>query len=96
MVVQPPHTSVWSSCQSPEASSRTAPLRVEIARLNAALRQRQQIGLATGLLADRFGIIPERGWTAAEDKADENSGAANSKLGIVKDRLWSVIRCLTC
>jgi hypothetical protein len=96
MVVQPPHTKVWSSCQSPEASSRTAQLAVEIARLNAALRQRQQIGLATGLLADRFAIIPERGWTAAEDKADENSGAANSKLGIVTDQLWSVIRCLTC
>ena len=96
MVVQPPHTSVWSSCQSPEASSRTAPLEVEIAQLNEALRQRQQIGPATCLLADRFAIIPERGWTAAEDKADENSGAANSKLGIVTDQLWSVIRCLTC
>jgi hypothetical protein len=95
MVVQPPHTSVWSSCQSPEASSRTAPLEVEIAQLNEALRQRQQIGPATGL-ADRFAIIPERGWTAPEDKADENSGAANSKLGIVTDQLWSVIRCLTC
>ena len=96
MVVQSPQTRVCLSCQSPEASSRTAQLRVEIARLNAALRQRQQIGLATGLLADRFAIIPERGWTAAEDKADENSGAANSKLGIVTDQLWSVIRCLTC
>ena len=68
MVVQPPHTKVWSSCQSPEASSRTAQLAVEIARLNAALRQRQQIGLATGLLAHRFAIIPERGWTGAEDQ----------------------------
>jgi hypothetical protein len=96
MVVQPPHTSVWSSCQSPEASSRTAPLEVEIAQLNESLRQRQQIGPATGLLADRFAIIPERGWTAAEDKVDENSGAPNSKLGIVTDQLWSVIRCLTC
>ena len=96
MVVQPPQTGVCLSCQSPEASSPTTPLQVEIAPLNEELRQRQQIGLATGLLAHPLAIIPERGWTAAEDKADENSGAANSKLGIVKDRLWSVIRCLTC
>ena len=96
MVVQPPQTRVCLRCQSPEASSRTAQLRLEIARLNAALRQRQQIGLATGLLAHRFAIIPKRGRTAAEDKAHENSGAANSKLGIVKDRLWPVIRDLRC
>ena len=96
MVVQPPQTRVCLSCQCPEASSRTAQLRVEIARLNAALRQRQQIGLTTGPLAHRFAIIPERGRTAAEDKPDENSGAANPKLGIVKDQLWPVIRGLTC
>ena len=96
MVVQAPQTRVCVRCQSPEASSRTTQLRVEIARLNAALRQRHQIGLATGLLAHRFAIIPKRGRTAAEDKAHETSGAANSKLGIVTDWLWSVIRCLTC
>jgi len=96
MVVQAPQTRVCVRCQSPEASSRTTQLRVEIARLNAALRQRHQIGLATGLLAHRFAIIPKRGRTAAEDKAHETSGAANSKLGIVKDRLWRVIRSLTC
>ncbi len=96
MVVQPPQTRVCLSCQSPAASSRTAPLEVEIAQLNEALRQRQQIGLATSLLAHRLAITPERGWTAAWDKADENSGAANSKLGIVKDQLWPVIRGLTC
>ena len=84
MVVQPPQTRVCLSCQCPEASSRTEQLRVEIARLNAALRQRQQIGLATGMLAHRFAIIPKRGWTAAEYKADENSGAARSKLGSSK------------
>ena len=96
MVVQPPQTTVCLSCQSPEASSHTAQLEVEIAQLNEALRQRQQIGLATGLLAHRFAITPERGWTAAEAKAHENSSAASSKLGIVKDRLWPVIRSLTC
>jgi hypothetical protein len=77
-------------------SSRTAQFEVEIAQLNEALRQRQQIGLATGLLAHRLAIIPQRGWTVVGDKADENSGAANSKLGIVKDQLWPVIRGLTC
>jgi hypothetical protein len=95
MVVQPPQTRVCLSCQSLEASSRTAQLEVEIAQLNEALRQRQQIGLATGLLA-RFAIILERGWTVAGDKADENSCAANSKLGIVKDQLWPVTRDSTC
>ena len=95
MVVQSPQTRVCLSCQSPEASSRTAQFEVEIAQLNEALRQRQQIGLATGLLAHRFASIP-RGWTVAWDKADENSGAANSILGIVEDQLWPVIRGLTC
>jgi hypothetical protein len=96
MVVQPSQTRVCLSCQSPEASSRMAQLEVQIAPLNEALRQRQQIGPPTGLLAHRFAIIPERGWPVAGDKADENSGAANSKLGIVEDQLWPVIRGLTC
>jgi hypothetical protein len=69
-----------------------AQLAAEIARLNAALGPLQQIGLATGLLAHRFAFIPEWGWSAAEDKAGENSGAANSELGIVKGQLWPVIR----
>jgi hypothetical protein len=68
MVVQAPQTRVCVRCQSPEASSRTTQLRVEIARLNAALRQRHQIGLATRLLAHRVAIISKRGRTAAEDK----------------------------
>jgi hypothetical protein len=84
MVVQPPQTRVCLSCQSPEASSPTTPLQVEIAPLNEELRQRQQIGLATGLLAHRLAIIPERGWMVAGDKADGKGGAANSKLRIVK------------
>jgi hypothetical protein len=96
MVVQPPQTRVCLSCQIPEASSRPAPLEVEIAQLNEALRQRQQMGLATGLLAHRFAITPEQGWTAAGDKAEENGGAAYSKLGIVKNQLWPIIRGLRC
>ena len=96
MVVQLLQTWVCLSCHSPEARSRTAQLEVEIAPLNEALRQRQQIGLATGLLAHRFAISPERGWTAAGDKAEQNGGAANSKLGIVKDQLWPVVRGMAC
>jgi hypothetical protein len=50
-------------------------------------RQRQQIGVATGLLAQRFAISPERAWTLAADNADdENSGVAGSKLSILKDK----------
>jgi hypothetical protein len=75
MVVQPPQTRVCLSCQSPEASSRTAQLAVEIARLNAALRNGSRLDWR---LARRFAVIPERGWTGAED------------------RLWPVIRGLTC
>ena len=50
----------------------------EIAQLNEALRQRQQIGLATGRQAQRFAITPERArWLAADNADDENTGAAN-------------------
>ena len=86
MVLQPPQARVCLGSQSPEASSRTAPLEAEIAQLKEALRQRQQIGVATGLLAHRFAITPERGWTAAGTKLTKNSGVANSKLRIVKDQ----------
>jgi hypothetical protein len=43
-------------------------LEAEIAQLNEALRQRQQIGVATDLLAQRFTISSERGWTVAAEK----------------------------
>jgi hypothetical protein len=94
MVVPPPQTRVC--CQSPDASSRTAQFAAEVGQLNKPLRQGQQIELATGLLGHRFAIIPERAWTAAEDKADGECGAANSILGIVKDQPWPVIRGLRC
>ena len=75
MVVQPPQTRVCLSCQSPEASSGTAQLAVEIARLNAALRQLQQIGLATSLLAHRFAIIPSGAGRALRTGYGRSSGA---------------------
>ena len=74
-----------------------AQLEAETAHLTEALRQRQQIGVATGLLAQRFAITPQRAWTVAADNVDdENGGVANSKLRIVKDQPWPVIRGLRC
>jgi len=60
MVLQPPQTRVCSSPQSLEASSGVAQLEAEIAQLKQALRQRQHIGVATGLLAQRFAKRPEQ------------------------------------
>ena len=40
-----------------------AELEAEIAQLKDALARRQQIGVATGLLAQRFAISPERAWS---------------------------------
>jgi hypothetical protein len=78
-------------------------LEAEIAQPNEALRQRQQIGVATDLLAQRFTISSERGWTVAAEKLttkrkadNENSGVANSRSRIDEDQLWPVIRCLRC
>ena len=40
-----------------------AQLEAEIAQLKDALARRQQIGLATGLVAQRFAHHPERAWS---------------------------------
>jgi AmiR/NasT family two-component response regulator len=64
-----------------------AQLEAEIAQLEKALRQRQQTGVATGLLAQRFKISRQPARTLAVDDADdENGGVANPKLTIVKDQ----------
>jgi hypothetical protein len=87
MALQPTQSRVCSGSQSLEASPRVALLVAEIAQLTEAPRQGQQIGVATGLLAQRFAISPERAWTLAADNADdENSGVAGSKLSILKDK----------
>jgi AmiR/NasT family two-component response regulator len=87
MVMQPRHARVCSSSQSLEASSRVTGVGADIPQLKEALRQRQQIGVATGLLFQRFAISPERAWTLAADNADdENTGVAGSKLSILKDK----------
>jgi AmiR/NasT family two-component response regulator len=49
--------------ESREASSRVAQLEAEIAQLKDALARRQQIGVATELLAQRFSHHPERAWS---------------------------------
>jgi hypothetical protein len=63
MVSQPPHTADGSVAEAPDISSRVAELEAEIAQLRDALARRQQIGVATGLLAQRFGISPDRAWS---------------------------------
>jgi hypothetical protein len=69
MVSQPTTTAVRSPLPAPEildvweASARVAELEAEIAQLKEALARRQLIGVATGLLAQRFSISPDRAWS---------------------------------
>jgi len=63
MVSQPPPTEVGFILERLEASNRVAELEAEVAQLKDALARRQQIGVATGLLAQRFSISPDRAWS---------------------------------
>src|SRR4030095_8051742 len=63
MVSQPPHTTAGSVAGSTDTSFGVAELEAEVAQLRDALARRQQIGVATGLLAQRFGISPDRAWS---------------------------------
>ena len=63
MVSPPPPTHVGLVAESLEISSRVAELEAEIAQLRDALTRRQQIGVAVGLLAQRFAVSPERAWS---------------------------------
>lgn len=81
----PPQARVCSGFQSLEARSRVAQLEAEITRLKEGLRQRELIGVATGLLAQGSANSPERAWTLAVDDNDENSGVTHSRVMIVKD-----------
>ena len=49
--------------ESLETRARIAELEAEVAQLKEALARRQQIGVATGLLAQRFAISPDRAWS---------------------------------
>ena len=62
MVSQPSPTEVGLVFESLETSARVAQLEAEIAQLMHALARRQQIGVATGLVAQRFAHHPERAW----------------------------------
>ena len=63
MVSQPPPAEVGSVSVSVETGFRVAHLEAEVAQLKDALARRQRIGVATGLLAQRFGMTPERAWS---------------------------------
>jgi hypothetical protein len=63
MVSQPPPTEVDSVLDRLEAGTRIAELEAEIAQLKEALARRQQIGVAIGLLAQRFSVSPDRAWS---------------------------------
>lgn len=63
MVSQPPPSEVGSILDVLETSARVAELETEVAQLKEALERRQQIGVATGLLAQRFTISPDRAWS---------------------------------
>jgi len=63
MVSPPPPTQVGLVAASLDISSRVAELEAEIAQLRDALTRRQQIGVAVGLLAQRFALSPERAWS---------------------------------
>ena len=63
MVLSPQHTDAGSVAGMQGLDSRVAQLEAEIAQLKDAMARRQQIGVATGLLAQRFAISPERAWS---------------------------------
>jgi ANTAR domain len=63
MVLHAPDTEAGLVAGRPDTSSRMAELEAEIAQLKHALATRQQIGVATGLLAQRFAITPDRAWS---------------------------------
>jgi ANTAR domain len=63
MVSQAPHPGARLVAGRPDTGSRVAELEAEIAQLKHALATRQQIGVATGLLAQRFAITPDRAWS---------------------------------
>ncbi|HEY6687540.1 MAG TPA: hypothetical protein VI094_15165 [Propionibacteriaceae bacterium] len=71
--------------------------QLEAVQLEEALRQRQQIGVAPGLLGQRLPITRQRATTLAADNADdENGGIANPELRISRTSHCGVIGGLRC
>ena len=62
MVPTSQHTEAGSDVEMASLLSRVAQLESEIDHLRDALTRRQQIGVATGLLAQRFAVSPDRAW----------------------------------
>jgi hypothetical protein len=69
MVLQPQRARVYSGSQSLDATSCVAQLEAELAQLMDGLRHRQVLVVASGLVAQRFVIIPEWDSTLAADNA---------------------------
>ena len=63
MVPTSQHTEAGSDVEMASLLSRVAQLEAEIDHLRDALTRRQQIGVATGLLAQRFAVSPDRAWS---------------------------------
>ena len=63
MVSTPQSIRTGLVAETKDLGSRVAQLEAEIAQLRDALTRRQQIGVATGLLAQRFAISPDRAWS---------------------------------
>lgn len=63
MVSTSQHTEAASVVEMASLVSRVAQLEAENSQLRDALTRRQQIGVATGLLAQRFAVSPERAWS---------------------------------
>jgi hypothetical protein len=63
MVATSQHTEAGSDVEMARLLSRVAQLEAEIDHLRDALTRRQQIGVATGLLAQRFAVSPDRAWS---------------------------------
>jgi hypothetical protein len=74
MIFQQPPARVCSCSQSLEASFRVAQSEAEFAQLTEAPRHRK-IGVAPGLISQRFPITRERAWTLAADHADDETAA---------------------
>jgi ANTAR domain len=63
MVSQSLQVEAGSLSESLDLRVRVAELEIEIAQLRDALTRRQQIGVATGILAQRFAMTPDRAWS---------------------------------
>ena len=62
-MVSQPRAQWLAWCQVPRYQFPSGRVGAEVAQLRDALARRQQIGVATGLLAQEFAISPDRAWS---------------------------------